>query len=109
LLSIKIRTCNCYGAEPLKTIIHDLRHVLKIMGFVRNSFSPSIWKYNMASGQFSMCRIESNHTSVPQLYKVPLLSVATVMTDVFHKNEINLLRKFSKIVSIFDKVDDSKS
>jgi hypothetical protein len=36
-------------------------------------------------------------------------SVATVMTDVFHKNEINLLRKFSKIVRIFDKVDDSKN
>ena len=36
-------------------------------------------------------------------------SVATVMTEVFHKNEINLLRKFSKIVRIFDKVDDSKN
>jgi hypothetical protein len=36
-------------------------------------------------------------------------SVATVMTDVFHKNEINLLRKFAKIVRIFDKVDDSKN
>jgi hypothetical protein len=35
-------------------------------------------------------------------------SVATVMTDVFQKNEINLLRKFAKIVRIFDKVDDSK-
>jgi hypothetical protein len=37
------------------------------------------------------------------------ISVATVMTDVFHKNEISLLRKFSKIVRIFDKVDDSKN
>ena len=36
-------------------------------------------------------------------------SVATVMTDVFEKNEINLLRKFAKIVRIFDKVDDSKN
>jgi hypothetical protein len=36
-------------------------------------------------------------------------SVATVMTNVFQKNEINLLRKFSKIVRIFDKIDDSKN
>jgi hypothetical protein len=36
-------------------------------------------------------------------------SVATVMTDVFHKNEINLLRKFARIVRTFDKIDDSKS
>jgi hypothetical protein len=36
-------------------------------------------------------------------------SVATVMTDVFQKIEINLLRKFAKIVRIFDKIDDSKS
>jgi hypothetical protein len=36
-------------------------------------------------------------------------SVATVMTDVFQKNEINLLRKFAKIVRIFDKIDDLKS
>ena len=36
-------------------------------------------------------------------------SVATVMTDVFQKNEINLSRKFSKIVRIFDKIDDSKN
>ena len=36
-------------------------------------------------------------------------SVATVMTDVFQKNEVNLLRKFGKIVRIFDKVDDSKN
>ena len=31
------------------------------------------------------------------------------MTDVFQKNEINLLRKFAKIVRIFDKIDDSKN
>ena len=37
------------------------------------------------------------------------ISVATVMTDVFQQNEINLLRKFGKIVRIFDKVDDSKN
>ena len=37
------------------------------------------------------------------------ISVAIVMTDVFHKNGINLLRKFAKIVRIFDKVDDSKN
>ena len=36
-------------------------------------------------------------------------SVATVMTDAFHINEINLLRKFAKVVRIFDKVDDSKN
>jgi hypothetical protein len=36
-------------------------------------------------------------------------SVATVMTDVFHKNEINLLRKFAKFVRIFDKIDGSKN
>ena len=36
-------------------------------------------------------------------------TVTTVMTDVFQKNEINLLRKFAKIVRIFDKIDDSKS
>ena len=36
------------------------------------------------------------------------ISVATVMTDVFQKNEINLLRKFAKIVRIFDKTDDVK-
>jgi hypothetical protein len=36
-------------------------------------------------------------------------SVATVMTDVFHKNEINLLRKFAKIMRIFDKIDDPKN
>jgi hypothetical protein len=36
-------------------------------------------------------------------------SVATVMTDVFHKNEINLLRKFAKIVRIFDKIDDPQN
>jgi hypothetical protein len=38
-----------------------------------------------------------------------LISVATVMTDVFQTNEINLLRKFAKIVRIFDKTGDSKS
>jgi hypothetical protein len=27
----------------------------------------------------------------------------------FKENEINLLRKFAKIVRIFDKIDDSKS
>jgi hypothetical protein len=27
----------------------------------------------------------------------------------FKKNEINLLRKFAKIVQIFDKIDNSKS
>ena len=31
------------------------------------------------------------------------------MTDVFHKNEIILLRKFAKMVRIFDKIDDSKT
>jgi len=31
------------------------------------------------------------------------------MTDVFQKNEINLLTKFAKIMKIFDKVDDSKT
>jgi hypothetical protein len=36
-------------------------------------------------------------------------SVATVMTDVFQKNEINLLKKFAKIVIIFDRIDDSKT
>ena len=36
-------------------------------------------------------------------------SVAMVMTDVFQKNEINLLRKFAKIMRIFDKIDDSKN
>ena len=41
--------------------------------------------------------------------KLIMTSVATVMTDVFQKNEINLLRKFGKIVRIFDKVDDSKN
>ena len=30
------------------------------------------------------------------------------MTDVFQKNEINLLREFAKIVLIFDKIDGSK-
>ena len=59
------------------------------------------------------------HCWIPWLYSTwwsgPLLrmactsSVATVMTDVFHKNEINLLRKFGKIVRIFDKIDDSKN
>ena len=38
-----------------------------------------------------------------------MASVATVMTDVFRKNEINLLRKSAKIMRIFDKVDDSKN
>jgi hypothetical protein len=38
-----------------------------------------------------------------------MASVATVMTDVFHKNEINLLRKFAKIMRIFDKIDDPKN
>ena len=36
-------------------------------------------------------------------------SVATVMTDVFQKNEINLLGIFTKIVRIFDKIDDLKN
>jgi len=36
-------------------------------------------------------------------------SVAMVMTNVFFKNnEVNLLRKFAKIVQMFDKTDDSK-
>ena len=54
-------------------------------------------------GKFCMSRVEF-------LILRPGLvnSVATVMTDVFHKNEINLLRKFGKIVRIFDKIDDSK-
>jgi hypothetical protein len=38
-----------------------------------------------------------------------MYSVATVMTDVFQKNEIDLSRKFAKIVRIFDKIDESKS
>ena len=37
------------------------------------------------------------------------ISVATVMTDVFQKNEINLLSKFAKIIQIFDKINDSES
>ena len=45
----------------------------------------------------------------PYLTYCDAYSVATVMTDVFHKNEINLLRKFGKVVRIFDKVDDSKN
>ena len=32
-----------------------------------------------------------------------------VMTDVFQKNEISLLRKFAKTVRIFDKINDLKS
>jgi hypothetical protein len=36
-------------------------------------------------------------------------SVATVITDVFQKNEINLSRKFSKIMRIFEKIDDLKN
>jgi hypothetical protein len=36
-------------------------------------------------------------------------SVATVITNVFQKNEINLLRKFAKIMIISDKIDDSKN
>jgi hypothetical protein len=36
-------------------------------------------------------------------------SVTTVMINIFQKNEINLLRKFSKIMIIFDKIDDSKA
>jgi len=47
--------------------------------------------------------------SDPPAFKVFYPSVATVMTNVFQKNEINLLRKFAKIVRIFDKVDDSKN
>jgi hypothetical protein len=31
------------------------------------------------------------------------------MTDVFQKNEINLLRKFARIMIIFDKIDDLKN
>ena len=37
------------------------------------------------------------------------ISVAMVMTDVFQKNEINLLSKFAKIIQIFDKINDSES
>ena len=37
------------------------------------------------------------------------VSVATVMTNVFHTNKINLLRKFAKIVRVFDEVDESKN
>ena len=37
------------------------------------------------------------------------ISVATVMTDVFQKNKINLLKEFAKIVRIFDKIDGSKN
>jgi hypothetical protein len=36
-------------------------------------------------------------------------SVATVMTDIFQKNEINLLRKFARIMIIFDNIDDLKN
>jgi hypothetical protein len=36
-------------------------------------------------------------------------SVTTVITDVFQKNEINLLSKFSKFMRIFDKIDDLKN
>jgi hypothetical protein len=31
------------------------------------------------------------------------------MTDIFQKTEINLLRKFGKIMRIFDKIDDLKN
>ena len=43
------------------------------------------------------------------MYESALISVATVMTDVFHKNEINLLRKFAKFMRIFEKIDGSKN
>jgi hypothetical protein len=37
-------------------------------------------------------------------------SVTMVMTSGLQKkNEINLLRKFAKIMRIFDKIDDSKN
>ena len=35
-------------------------------------------------------------------------SVAMVMADVFFNNEVNLLRKFTKIVQIFDKTNNPK-
>ena len=43
-----------------------------------------------------------------ELCNEPKTFVATVMTNVFQKNEISLLRKFAKIM-IFDKIDDSKN
>jgi hypothetical protein len=38
-----------------------------------------------------------------------LILLVLPQTDVFQKNEINLLRKLAKIVIIFDKIDDSKN
>jgi hypothetical protein len=66
-------------------------------------FGPDLWVNSTVPSAYD----SSNPVQVtfPHLWD----SVATVMTDVFHKNEINLLRKFSKIVRIFDKVDDSKN
>ena len=59
------------------------------------------------------CRCGHMHGQTMMLTKllVSLLSssVVMVMTDIFQKNEINLLRKFAKIVRIFDKIDDSKN
>ena len=36
-------------------------------------------------------------------------SVATAIADVFRKNGINVGRKFAKIMTILDKIDDVKS
>ena len=36
-------------------------------------------------------------------------SVATAIADVFRKNEINVGRKFAKIMKILDQIDDVKS
>ena len=36
-------------------------------------------------------------------------SVAMVMADFLKNNEVNLLRKFTKIVQIFDKIDNLKN
>jgi hypothetical protein len=52
------------------------------------------------------CQLGSPHGLARNMWGT---SVATVMTDVFHKNEINLLRKFAKIVRIFDKIDDPQN
>jgi hypothetical protein len=54
-------------------------------------------------------RITAQPALAEQLQVKGLASVATVMTDVFQKNDIDLLWKFAKIVIIFDKIDDSKN
>jgi hypothetical protein len=72
-------------------------------------FKHKMLRLAWTASQNGLGLFDSLHGLVQNTWGRVKTSVATVMTDVFHTNEINLLRKFAKFVRIFDKIDDPKN